>query len=58
MIFKPLLKKLFCIKKSWFYGCKLLGVCSVTDVFNSLDIMKADVRDINLNKFNNKYLNI
>jgi hypothetical protein len=31
---------------SWFYGYKLHGVCSVSGVFHSLDITKANVHDI------------
>ena len=38
----------FCASQNnWFYGYKLHGVCSVTGVFHSLDITKAEVHDIN-----------
>ena len=38
----------FCASQnSWFFGYKLHGVCSVTGVFHSLDITKAEVHDIN-----------
>ena len=41
----------FCASQnSWFYGYKLHGVCSVTGVFHSLDITKAEVHDINFLK--------
>jgi len=41
----------FCASQNnWFYGYKLLGVCSVTGVFHSLDITKAEVHDINFLK--------
>jgi Transposase DDE domain len=33
-----------------FYGYKLHGVCSVTGVFHSLDIKKAEVHDVNFLK--------
>jgi len=37
----------FCASQnSWFYGYKLHGVCSITGVFHSLDITKAEVHDI------------
>ena len=43
--------KWFCaLKNSWFYGYNLHGVCYVTDVFNSLDITKSQVYDINFLK--------
>jgi len=38
----------FCASQnSWFYGYKLHGVCSITGVFHSLDITKAEIHDIN-----------
>ena len=41
----------FCASQnSWFYGYKLHGVCSVTGVFHSLDITKAEVHDIHFLK--------
>lgn len=41
----------FCASQnSWFYGYKLHGVCSITGVFHSLDITKAEVHDINFLK--------
>jgi len=41
----------FCAsQKSWFYGYKLHGVCSITGVFHSLDITKAEVHDVNFLK--------
>lgn len=41
----------FCASQnSWFYGYKLHGVCSITGVFHSLDITKAEVHDINFFK--------
>ncbi|WP_449536208.1 IS982 family transposase [Flavobacterium geliluteum] len=41
----------FCASQnSWFYGYKLHGVCSVTGVFHSLDITKAEVHDVNFLK--------
>ena len=33
---------------SWYYGYKLHGVCSVSGVFHSLDITKANVHDIHM----------
>jgi len=33
-------------QNSWFYGYKLHGVCSVSGVFHSLDITKAEVHDV------------
>lgn len=35
---------------SWYYGYKLHGVCSVSGVFHSLDITKANVHDIQMLK--------
>ena len=32
---------------SWFYGYKLHGVCTVSSVFSSIEITKANVHDIN-----------
>jgi len=41
----------FCASQnSWFYGYKLHGVCSITGVFHSLDITKAEVHDIHFLK--------
>jgi len=41
----------FCASQNtWFYGYKLHGVCSVTGVFHSLDITKAEVHDIHFLK--------
>ena len=41
----------FCASQnSWFYGYKLHGVCSVSGVFHSLDITKAEVHDIHFLK--------
>ena len=41
----------FCASQnSWFFGYKLHGVCSVTGVFHSLDITKAEVHDIHFLK--------
>jgi hypothetical protein len=37
----------FCASQNnWFYGYKLHGVCSVSGVFHSLDITKAEVHDV------------
>lgn len=41
----------FCASQNnWFYGYKLHGVCSVSGVFHSLEITKAEVHDINFLK--------
>ena len=41
----------FCAsQKNWFYGYKLHGVCSVSGIFHSLDITKAEVHDIHFLK--------
>ena len=41
----------FCASQnSWFFGYKLHGVCSVTGVFHSLDITKAEVHDVHFLK--------
>jgi hypothetical protein len=41
----------FCASQnSWFYGYKLHGVCSVSGVFHSVDITKAEVHNINFLK--------
>lgn len=41
----------FCASQNnWFYGYKLHGVCSVTGVFHSLDITKAEVYDVHFLK--------
>ncbi len=39
----------FCASQnSWFYGYKLHGICSVSGVFHSVDITKANVHDIHM----------
>jgi hypothetical protein len=49
--FKTAPSKGFCASQNnWFYGYKLHGVCSVTGVFHSLDITKAEVHNINFLK--------
>lgn len=41
----------FCASQNnWFYGYKLHGVCSVSGIFHSLEITKAEVHDINFLK--------
>lgn len=41
----------FCASQNtWFYGYKLHGLCSITGVFHSLDITKAEVHDIHFLK--------
>lgn len=41
----------FCASQnSWFYGYKLHGVCTVSGVFQSIDITKASVHDVHLLK--------
>ena len=35
---------------TWFYGYKLHGICSVSGVFHSIDITKANVHDIQILK--------
>ena len=41
----------FCTSQnSWFFGYKLHSVCSVTGVFHSLDITKAEVHDVHFLK--------
>ena len=43
--------KCFCASQnSWFYGYKLHGVCSISGVFQSIDITKASVHDVHLLK--------
>jgi hypothetical protein len=37
-------------QNNWFFGYKLHGVCSVTGVFHSLDITKAEVHDVHFLK--------
>ena len=37
-------------QNNWFYGYKLHGVCSVSGVFHSLDITKAEVHDVHFLK--------
>lgn len=49
--FKTAPSKGFCASQNnWFYGYKLHGVCSVSGVFHSLDITKAEVHDIHFLK--------
>ena len=44
-------EKGFCASQNaWFYGYKLHGVCSISGVFHSLDITKANVHDIHFLK--------
>ncbi|OYU93025.1 MAG: IS982 family transposase, partial [Bacteroidetes bacterium B1(2017)] len=39
----------FCASQdTWFYGYKLHGVCSVSGVFQSIDITKANVHDVQI----------
>ena len=41
----------FCASQNnWFFGYKLHGVCSVSGVFHSLDITKAEVHDVHFLK--------
>ena len=41
----------FCASQNnWFYGYKLHGVCSVSGIFHSLDITKAEVHDVHFLK--------
>lgn len=41
----------FCASQNnWFYGYKLHGVCSISGIFHSLDITKAEVHDIHFLK--------
>lgn len=41
----------FCASQNtWFYGYKLHGICSVSGVFHSIDITKANVHDIQILK--------
>lgn len=41
----------FCAaQNTWFYGYKLHGICTVSGVFQSIDITKASVHDIHLLK--------
>jgi hypothetical protein len=35
---------------TWFYGCKLHGVCSISGVFHSIDITKVEVQDVHFLK--------
>ncbi|MGO3807361.1 MAG: IS982 family transposase [Sphingobacterium sp.] len=45
--YKTAPEKGFCASQnSWFYGYKLHGVCTVSGVFHSVDITKANVHDI------------
>jgi hypothetical protein len=49
--FKTAPTKGFCASQNnWFYGYKLHGVCSVSGVFHSLDITKAEVHDVHFLK--------
>jgi hypothetical protein len=44
-------EKGFCASQNtWFYGYKLHGVCSISGVFHSIDITKANVHDIQILK--------
>jgi hypothetical protein len=44
-------EKGFCASQNtWFYGYKLHGICSISGVFHSLDITKANVHDIHFLK--------
>ncbi len=39
----------FCASQdTWFYGYKLHGICSVSGVFHSIDITKANVHDVQI----------
>lgn len=41
----------FCASQNnWFYGYKLHGVCSITGIFHSLEITKAEVHDVHFLK--------
>ncbi|EOG6917296.1 IS982 family transposase, partial [Flavobacterium psychrophilum] len=41
----------FCASQNtWFYGYKLHGVCSISGIFHSLDITKAEVHDVHFLK--------
>ena len=41
----------FCASQdTWFYGYKLHGICSVSGVFHSIDITKANVHDVQILK--------
>jgi hypothetical protein len=49
--FSTLPAKGYCASQgSWYYGYKLHGVCSLSGVFHSLDITKANVHDIHMLK--------
>ena len=49
--FKTAPDKGFCAcQNSWFYGYKLHGVCTVSGVFQSIDITKASFHDVHLLK--------
>jgi len=42
-------EKGFCASQNnWFYGYKLHGVCTLSGVFHSIDITKANVHDVHL----------
>ena len=43
-------KGFFASQNTWFYGYKLYGVCSISGVFQSIDITKAIVHDVHLLK--------
>ena len=48
-IFETAPDKGFCASQnSWFFGYKLLGVCAVTGVFQSIDLTKVSVHDVHL----------
>jgi len=54
--FKTAPDKGFCASQNaWYYGYKLHGVCTVSGVFQSIDITKASVHDVQFLK-NNKQL--
>ncbi len=41
----------FCASQNnWFYGYKLHGVCSISGIFHSIDITKAEVHDVHFLK--------
>jgi len=45
----------FCASQNtWFYGYKLLGVCSILGVFQSIDITKVSVHDVQRLYFPNR----
>lgn len=54
--FETSLEKGYCAAhKMYFYGYKLQGVCSVTGVFHSIELSKANIHDVNfLTEMNGK----